>query len=101
MARRPSQQTIAVVDSLLVEPVVWKHGYEMSRRLDIASGTLYPILMRLHDRGYLEKRWEESPLEGRPPRHLYRLTSSGRAWAKRVVDEATRPARSQPRLGTA
>lgn len=50
-------------------------------RTGIASGTLYPMLIRLCDQGNLEARWVPSPHEGRPPRHAYRLTPSGLALA--------------------
>lgn len=43
----------------------------------LASGTLYPMLMRLCDQGLLEAKWVPSPLPGRPPRHAYRLTAAG------------------------
>ena len=46
--------------------------------MGLRSGSLYPILVRLCDRGLLEAKWEESPAAGRPPRHLYRLTAE---WA--------------------
>jgi PadR family transcriptional regulator, regulatory protein PadR len=42
----------------------------------LKSGSLYPILVRLADRGLLETSWEPG-LGSRPPRHLYRLTSTG------------------------
>jgi DNA-binding PadR family transcriptional regulator len=48
------------------------------------SGTLYPILMRLSDRGLLESKWQPSP-EGRPLRHLYRLTAEGARFAREEV----------------
>ena len=38
---------------------------------------MYPILMRLADRGQVETAWEEHPPRGRPPRHLYRLSPAG------------------------
>lgn len=59
----------------------WRHGYDLSRETGLKSGTLYPLLMRLADRGWLETRWEDSPEPGRPPRHLYRLTAEGRTQA--------------------
>jgi PadR family transcriptional regulator, regulatory protein PadR len=43
----------------------------------LKSGSLYPILVRLADRGLLETSWEPG-LGSRPPRHLYRLTLTGR-----------------------
>ncbi len=85
MARRPSAQTQAVIHHLLSSGRRWSHGYDVSTALGIASGTLYPILMRFHDRGIIETRWEDSPLEGRPRRHLCRLTPEGEDWAREVL----------------
>ncbi|HWS33749.1 MAG TPA: helix-turn-helix transcriptional regulator [Actinoplanes sp.] len=41
----------------------------------MASGTLYPILTRLTEQALLEAGWEPSDRPGRPPRHLYGLSS--------------------------
>lgn len=59
---------------------------------------MYPILMRLADRGLLETAWEADPPAGRPARHLYRLTGEGRVLAKELSSAAS----VQPvfRLGT-
>ena len=78
---RLSRPTLAILDALLAGPGQWHHGYAISKQTDIASGTLYPILMRLEKLGWLETRWEEARVAGRPPRHQYRLTPNGRAWA--------------------
>jgi len=43
----------------------------------LKAGTLYPILMRLADRGLLEATWEADPPIGRPRRHLYRILGQG------------------------
>lgn len=59
-------------------------------RTGIASGTLYPMLIRLCDQGNLEARWVPSPHEGRPPRHAYRLTPSGLALARTIQADAVR-----------
>ena len=64
------------------EPRKWHHGYELSKATGLASGTLYPILMRLSDRGFLDHKWVETEEAGRPPRHVYRLTAQGVAHAK-------------------
>jgi len=58
------------------------------------AGSMYPILMRLADRGLLEAVWEDDPVPGRPARHLYRLTGSGRAYAAASAGGAARPARA-------
>lgn len=73
-------------------PARWRYGYDIARETGLASGTLYPILGRLSDRGLLETRWEDDPPEGRPRRHLYRLTAQGAARAVELRQEpAARP----------
>jgi PadR family transcriptional regulator PadR len=84
--RRPSPQTRTVLAALLGGSGQWRYGYELSKETGLASGTLYPAMMRLADRGFLETKWETS-IEGRPPRHLYRLTTSGAAYARDAGSE--------------
>ena len=84
-ARSASPQTLAVLGALLDDPATWHHGYELSRRTGLASGTLYPILIRLADQGRLDQRWEPPVRPGRPPRHAYRLTPDGLAWARTAI----------------
>jgi PadR family transcriptional regulator PadR len=79
--RRPSPQTAAVVLALAQEPAAWHYGYQLCQDLGLKAGSMYPILMRLADRGLLETAWERDAPEGRPPRHLYRLTGPGRVLA--------------------
>lgn len=78
---RLSPQTLLVFDLFLTEPADWRYGYDISRETGLKSGTLYPLLMRLAERSLLETRWEAAE-PGSPPRHLYRLTSAGKAWAR-------------------
>jgi DNA-binding PadR family transcriptional regulator len=93
--RRPSPQTIAVLLALADDPTEWRYGYELCQQLDLKAGSMYPILMRLADRGLLETTWETDVPAGRPPRHLYRLTGPGRALA---ADLATSPTTSAVRV---
>lgn len=60
----------------------WSHGYELCRQAGIKSGSLYPLLIRLESQGYLEAQWQPSAEAGRPPRHAYRLTATGRQLAR-------------------
>jgi len=84
-SRRPSAQTTAVVLTLAQTPSTWRYGYELCQRLGLKAGSVYPILMRLADRGMLETSWETDAPVGRPPRHLYRLTGPGRALAAELA----------------
>jgi PadR family transcriptional regulator, regulatory protein PadR len=100
--RRPSPQTTAIVLALAQEPATWQYGYELCQRLDLKAGSVYPILMRLADRGLLETAWERDAPAGRPPRHLYRLTGPGRVLAGRLAAGSAgqpTPARAGGRVG--
>jgi PadR family transcriptional regulator, regulatory protein PadR len=82
-----SAQTLAVLAELCATPTHWQHGYGIARDTGLKSGTLYPILIRLADRGLIEARWEDEQPAGRPRRHLYRLTADGLAAAEAALAE--------------
>jgi PadR family transcriptional regulator, regulatory protein PadR len=88
-----SAQTLSVLSALCDEPSQWRHGYELAKQVGLKSGTLYPILIRLADRGLVEARWQDEAQPGRPRRHLYRLTADGLAAAAQAgaAAQATRP----------
>ncbi len=75
--RPPSPQTVNVLRALAADPARWRYGYDLVTEVHLKSGSLYPILVRLADRGLLETSWEPGA-GSRPPRHLYRLTGAGR-----------------------
>lgn len=104
MTDRPrfSAQTLSVLAALEADPAAWLHGYLLAKQTGLASGTLYPILIRLAERGLIDARWEDEQPAGRPRRHLYRLTATGLAVARIALAEAAakqRPA-SRRRLAT-
>lgn len=57
-----------------------QYGYELTERisgkLDVSAGTLYLVLKRLRDSGYLETYLVES--SSGPARKYYHLTENGR-----------------------
>lgn len=61
-----------------------RHGYEISKLIESRSGgglkfhvaSLYPLLYRLEERGWLRGKWVEKPGERR--RRFYSLTAEGR-----------------------
>jgi PadR family transcriptional regulator PadR len=61
-----------------------RHGYEISKLIEARSAgqvkfhiaSLYPLLYRLEERGWLDGRWVEKAGERR--RRFYRLTPEGR-----------------------
>ncbi len=101
--RRPSEQTLSVLQALAEDPVQWRHGYYLCQQTGLKAGSIYPILIRLADRGWLDTSWETTISAGRPPRHLYRLTPAGLKWAKeleadRVRDVRRKHAHLRPRM---
>lgn len=88
--RRPSPQTRSVLAALSADPSAWRYGYDLAKETGLASGTLYPLLMRLERREFLTARWEP-PNEGRKARHVYRLTASGLDYAAMSQRESVRP----------
>jgi PadR family transcriptional regulator len=95
---RFSAQTLLVLAALCDQPPEWRHGYALAKQTGLKSGTLYPILIRLADRGLVEACWQDEPQPGRPRRHLYRLTADGLAAAARagVAEPAARPEQRAP-----
>lgn len=61
-----------------------RHGYDISKLIQTRSGgflrfhvtSLYPLLYRLEERGWIEGRWVEKPEQRR--RRYYSLTREGR-----------------------
>jgi DNA-binding PadR family transcriptional regulator len=88
--RRPSAQTLAVLQALAEDPARWRHGYDLCTQLGIPAGSMYPILMRLADRGLLETSWETEHVPGRPARHLYRLTGTGLSYLTSIPEPVKR-----------
>lgn len=69
------------------------YGYELvaalerrgGRQFQLKEGTLYPVLYRLEDAGFLEAYWET--LERGVPRKYYRLTAAGAEQLETLLDE--------------
>jgi PadR family transcriptional regulator PadR len=98
MKMRRSPQTARVLAEFLRDEKAWRYGYDISRDTGLKSGTLYPILMRLAEHRLLETSWETAE-EGRPPRHLYKLTRDGLRYARERVSAASVRAVGVPAFG--
>jgi len=65
-----------------------RHGYEIGKLIELRSegklqfriASLYPILVRLEDRGFIAGRWMERAGERR--RRYYRLTPTGKEYLR-------------------
>ncbi len=98
--RKPSPATLKLLRALAVQPDARRYGYELMQMTGLASGTLYPILMRLSDNGLLVSEWERLEHNGRPPRHLYRLSAGGLAFTRSYAAEQPGLAQLRPQAGT-
>src|ERR1700724_843626 len=89
---RMSLQTLRVLELFLENPSEQLSGADVQKRSPLASGTLYPILLRLESAGWFVSRWEtiDPSSAGRPRRRLYRLTPSGLARASEVFASFSR-----------
>ncbi len=86
---RISHQTKLVLQVLLDAPSEETYGFELSSASGLPAGTVYPILRRLEEAGYVSGRWEEidESEHGRRRRRYYRLTGEGRRRAREVTAE--------------
>ncbi|MEM7417285.1 MAG: PadR family transcriptional regulator [Gemmatimonadota bacterium] len=75
----------------VLEALVHGHGYgfEVVEVTGIRAGTVYPVLRRLEEHGYVRSSWEDperARREGRPSRRNYELTSEGRRLAVEAAE---------------
>jgi DNA-binding PadR family transcriptional regulator len=81
---RVTPQTAAVLKVLVDAPEIGLYGLEIAQAVGYPAGSVYAILLRLENAGWVSSEWEEvdPSLLGRPPRRYYRLTESG-SWRAR------------------
>ncbi|GGT02510.1 hypothetical protein GCM10010156_70640 [Planobispora rosea] len=75
-----TMQVQAVLQVFLADPVRQRYGLELCEETGLPSGTVYPILARLEQIGWLDTRWEEPDAHvdaGRPRRRYYTITPDG------------------------
>ena len=93
MAPRMTLQTQLVLRLLLDAPDHEMYGLKVIQESALPPGTVYPLMQRLEQAGWVESRWEEGePAErhGRPPRRYYRLTREGATRARNALELASR-----------
>jgi PadR family transcriptional regulator PadR len=105
MPERITKPTLSLLETFLADPPRSWYGLELMGRTGLKSGTVYPILHRLANDGWLSVNQEDvDPVtEGRPRRRLYVLTGVGEANARRELNlrskRSTSIPRFSPRLG--
>ncbi len=86
-------QTLKVLRPFLENPTGEIAGIDVIRSSRLASGTAYPIMLRLERHKLLTSRWEEGdPVQlGRPRRRYYKITPRGMATARQAFAELSMP----------
>ncbi len=86
---RLSITTLGVLRLFMDAPKSALSGADVMKRTHIFSGTLYPMLSRLEEAGWLSSTWEDvDPSKvGRPRRRLYRITALGQNSTNRALLE--------------
>ncbi len=76
---RLSHSGLLVLKACLDRAPADLYGYELMQVTRLASGTLYPLLLRFEEAGWLRSTWEkvDPGKEGRPRRRMYRITTTG------------------------
>lgn len=57
------------------------YGFDIMDATGLASGTVYPVLSKLQQSGFVKSRWEDPRVarrEKRPARRSYEITGDGR-----------------------
>jgi DNA-binding MarR family transcriptional regulator len=84
---RLTKPTISVLETLLsATDAAPAWGLSICRDADLGPGTVYPILDRLTERGWVTSRNETAPHPGRPARRYYELTGEGRLLAAQALE---------------
>lgn len=88
-----TRQSLKVLRPFLENPCGELAGVDVMRASRLASGTAYPIMLRLERHGLLTSRWEEGdPTEmKRPRRRYYSITPRGAAIAREALAELAMP----------
>lgn len=88
---RLSLAALKVLRVLLDAPRSGLSGAEISSTTKVLAGTLYPLLARLEDAGWVTSYWEAGDPRklGRPRRRYYNFTGQGAKAARSTLMELT------------
>lgn len=80
-----SPNAARLIGTFLQSPNGRFYGYELLQETGMKSGSLYPVLGRFEDLGWIRGEMQDSP-GGRPPRRVYVLNPDGTAAAQTALD---------------
>lgn len=100
---RLTRTSRAVLQALIegFEDDLW--GLRICHLTKLPSGTVYPLLARLEDLGWVTTQWEDdglsAPRTTGPRRRFYRLTPNGLVAARAALAEQAAGAKTAPLRG--
>jgi PadR family transcriptional regulator, regulatory protein PadR len=75
------------------------HGWAIMRGTKRSGPTVYGVLERLEDQGWIVGSWEDQPADANTPRRrYYRLTPNGKAFAEQTIAQRRPEPYRRPRL---
>jgi|ERR1043165_1581136 len=90
--RKPPSPRLTLPSLSVLKAFLDKRGFRASgadvmNSTKLASGTVYPILFRFEEAGWLKSEWEsiDPTKEGRPRRRYYVLTGAGQRVAREAL----------------
>ena len=95
---RLSHQTLQVLRAFMEDVSTEMSGADLMRMTGLMSGTIYPILIRFEEQGFLRSRWERGDPRKlkRPRRRLYTLTGAGQSLAMEAFQQLALPPLLKP-----
>jgi PadR family transcriptional regulator, regulatory protein PadR len=68
-------------------------GIDICHKTGMKSGTVYPLLIKMEENGWLESEWEDIDprKEGRPKRHFYKITRGGLIHGTKLLEKHRPP----------
>jgi len=99
--RRPGYAGVALLKALEGGA---RYGLDLMSATGHPSGTVYPQLRRLEQRGFVRAEWEVERTareEGRPRRRYYEITRDGRVALAAVLAELSSLTAPSPQHGSA
>ncbi|KUJ67001.1 PadR family transcriptional regulator [Streptomyces albus subsp. albus] len=85
---RPTLEVLKVLMASTADDPAW--GLKICEEADLGSGTVYPILERMVDAGWITRYEETGEHPGRPKRYYYELTAAGQRAAQQARERKPR-----------
>ncbi len=83
--KRVTEPTLLVIKALISQSESSTWGLEIVRATNLKSGTVYPILERLEELGWVTSEWESDSQRNGPRRKLYRLANEAMNSAQDLI----------------